>query len=177
MRYPLALVFAFAIVVSEDGAAQTPPCTAGVYHDFDFWVGEWVVHTPQGELAGHNSISREEGACLLVERWRGARGGSGQSYNFYDPAAKAWRQVWVSPRAIIDYSGGLNEAGAMYLQGSITAQSDGRQTPFRGTWTLSDDGSVEQHLEILQADKGGWQTWFRGIYSPVPLATPATPAE
>ncbi len=34
----------------------------------------------------------------------------------------------------------------------------------RITWTLQDDGSVEQRWETSGDDGGSWQTGFRGIY-------------
>lgn len=33
-----------------------PSCDAAPYRAFDFWVGEWEVRTPQGQLTGTNSI-------------------------------------------------------------------------------------------------------------------------
>ena len=101
------------------------PCETADYQAFDFWLGEWQVRTPDGQPAGTNSITREEGLCLLVERWRSAQGGTGQSYNYYDPQGDKWRQVWVSQGAIIDISGGLTETGAMRLEGDIVYQADG----------------------------------------------------
>ena len=42
--------------------AQPPPapgpCAAPEHHQFDFWLGDWEVRTPEGKLAGHNTISR-----------------------------------------------------------------------------------------------------------------------
>ncbi|MFQ5563692.1 MAG: hypothetical protein ACE5FO_09000, partial [Parvularculaceae bacterium] len=87
---------------------------------FDFWTGDWEVYNLKGEKAGENSITIEENGCLLVERWKGSGGGTGQSYNFVDLATGEWRQVWVSAGATIDYSGGLNEEGAMVLEGEIS---------------------------------------------------------
>ncbi|MEZ5894905.1 MAG: hypothetical protein R3C40_06430 [Parvularculaceae bacterium] len=140
-----------------------PGCDAEIYRAFDFWVGEWEVFSPDGKRAGDNSITIEEDGCLLIERWRGAQGGTGQSYNFYDPGMEKWRQVWVARSGTIDYAGALNDDGAMVLEGEI-ANRNGKTAPFKGTWTLQDDGSVRQQFQQFNAETGHWDDWFIGIY-------------
>ena len=41
------------------GATAAPPCDAPEFRQFDFWLGEWTVTKPDGQLAGTNRISRE----------------------------------------------------------------------------------------------------------------------
>lgn len=161
---------AAALAASSAMAQQTPPpppCQDEVYRAFDFWVGEWDVTTPQGQVAGTNSITKEENGCLLVEHWKGAQGSTGQSYNFLDRATGKWRQVWVSAWSTIDYSGGLDENGAMVLEGTIGygAGRPGNGAKFRGTWTPQDDGTVKQHFQQYDADNKQWNDWFIGIYA------------
>lgn len=161
--------FASAAVLSVDTAAsQTPPqtlppCSADIFRQFDFWVGEWEVFTPDEQKAGENVITVEENGCLLVERWTSAQGGTGQSYNYVDLATNKWRQIWVSAGGTIDYSGGLNKAGAMALKGEI-AYPGGTTAPFKGVWTLQDDGTVRQHFLQYNAETEEWDDWFIGIY-------------
>ncbi len=141
------------------------PCETTEYQAFDFWLGEWQVATPDGQQAGKNSITREEGMCLLVERWQSVQGGTGQSYNFYDPQSGQWRQVWVSQGIIIDISGGLTAEGAMRLEGDIVYHADGRTAPFVGQWTPNADGTVTQAFTQWDAETETWKPWFTGIYS------------
>ncbi len=77
-------------LLSSAALAAAPPCTEAPYRAFDFWIGTWDVHTPDGQLAGSNRITAEEQGCLLVERWRSTNGVSGQSYNFYDTTSGRW---------------------------------------------------------------------------------------
>ena len=151
----------------EDSAASnqaTPnPCEAEPYRAFDFWLGAWDVFTTDGKKAGTNIISKEEYGCLLVEKWTNIQGVTGQSYNFYDPGLKKFRQIWVSRGATIDYAGGLNDAGEMVLEGDINYHSGGG-SPFRGTWTLQDDGSVRQYFQQYNSETDKWDDWFTGIY-------------
>lgn len=151
--------------LAQTAPAPAPaPCEGEAYHQFDFWVGDWEVTDPSGNLQGNNSITREEGGCLIVERWTSAAGNTGQSYNYYNPERDEWRQLWVSQGAIIDYTGGLTESGSMKLEGEITYHANSTKVPFTGEWSLNDDGSVTQHFEQYSADKDEWVTWFTGIY-------------
>ncbi len=150
-----------------EAPASSPPCTSEAYHQFDFWLGEWRVTDPDGQFAGHNSITREEAGCLLLETWTSANGSTGQSYNYYNPETDKWRQVWVSAGALIDYQGGLSETGSMKLVGTITYHAGAPSAPFTGEWTLNADGTVTQHFEQYNADTDEWVTWFTGIYTRV----------
>jgi len=146
--------------------AQTPPpppCQPEIYRAFDFWVGDWEVFDHNDQKAGENKISIQENGCLLLEEWTSIQGGTGQSYNFYDPGMEKWRQIWVSGGATIDYAGGLNADGAMVLEGKI-AYRTGKTAPFKGTWTLQEDGSVHQHFKQYDTEKKEWADWFYGIY-------------
>lgn len=161
-----AVPAACAHAQSTASAAVPPPCSDEVFRQFDFWLGEWEVYDPAGKLAGVNSITSEERGCLLVERWTGAGGSSGQSYNFVDLESGKWRQVWVSAGATIDYQGGLNEKGEMVLEGTIGygAGQPGNGAKFRGTWTPNRDGSVTQYFQQYDDAKKEWSDWFKGLY-------------
>lgn len=145
-------------------APPPPPCQDDIHHAFDFWLGNWDVYDPAGNLAGTNSITSEESGCLLIEHWTNTGGGTGQSYNFYDPGTGQWRQLWVSAGSVIDYSGGLTESGSMRLEGEIRYQGTGAVAPFTGEWTLNEDGSVTQHFRQQATDTGEWSDWFVGRY-------------
>lgn len=166
MRKILGAAAAMAAMTGAAFAQQSKPCTDPVFDDFDFWVGEWDVYGADGTLAGTNSITKEEYGCLLVERWKSAGGITGQSYNFVDLATGQWRQVWVSAGATIDYSGGLNDKGAMVLEGVIgyPAGQAGSGAQFRGTWTPNANGTVTQHFQQYDPAKDEWTDWFVGTY-------------
>ncbi|KAA9134213.1 hypothetical protein F3N42_01325 [Marinihelvus fidelis] len=162
------LILATAMALPVAQAQQTPntphPCQANpAYRAFDFWVGEWDVIAGEQQV-GTNVISREEGGCLLLEQWTSAQGGTGQSYNFYDPESGLWRQVWVSQAFIIDYSGGLDDNGVMVLEGDAVYHASGERHPFRGRWTPQADGTVLQELLQKNAETGEWAPVFVATY-------------
>lgn len=161
-----AAAFSVGAAQAQSAPAQTPPCSDAVFHDFDFWLGEWNVYGPNGKLAGTNSIRKEEYGCLLTEHWTNAGGQTGQSYNFVDLATGKWRQVWVSAGATIDYSGGLNDKGEMVLEGTIGygAGQPGNGAKFRGAWTPNEDGTVTQYFQQYDDARKEWTDWFKGTY-------------
>lgn len=145
-------------------AVPAPVCETKDHHAFDFWIGEWDVYDPDGNLVGSNSVQPAESGCLIIEHWTNAGGGTGQSYNFLDPGSHQWRQLWVSRGAVIDYTGGLTEDGSMLLEGEIRYQGTSVVAPFTGEWTQNEDGSVKQHFRQQSTDTGEWSDWFVGRY-------------
>lgn len=164
----LATFLAIASLASTPGAASaqpaaTRPCEGPEYRQFDFWVGDWEVQTPNGGQAGTNRIERILGGCVLQESWVGARGMQGMSFNMYSAVDKRWHQTWVDSNGQrLDLAGGLAD-GKMVLGGDAP-QADGRVVTNRITWQALDDGRVRQHWET-SADSGRtWQDAFVGLY-------------
>ena len=154
-------VLAFGIAAAT--AAHGAPCDAPAYREFDFWLGEWNVRTPDGKLAGANRIEREYGGCVLHERYDTGKGYSGESLNVYDAARKVWHQTWVDNGGTLLLLEGRLAGGSMTLGGQTTA-NDGQITRHRITWTPNADGSVRQLWESTDAN-GAWTTAFDGRYT------------
>lgn len=167
----VTLLVTLAAVAAGRVDAASDDCAAPEYRAFDFWVGEWEVTGADGQPAGRNRITSEQRGCVLVERWQSIRDGTGVSMTFYEPLARQWRQVWVSPGIEIDISGGL-VAGSMVLEGTVVYLQDERGRGFRGTWTPLPDGRLRQFFEEADGD-GGWAPWFEGFYRRV--EAPASP--
>lgn len=144
-------------------SAVAAPCEDSAHRQFDFWLGEWQVHTPDGKLAGVNRIERAYGGCVLRESYITGRGFSGSSLNVYDAPRKVWHQTWVdSAGTLLLLEGGLSD-GRMVLEGQTTG-ADARVVRHRITWTPNPDGSVRQFWESTDA-KGDWRTAFDGRYT------------
>lgn len=172
MKILILIVFMALTTVSLNCRAQTAPAVAPTpcidnlrFAEFDFWVGEWDVHTADGTFAGSNSISRQESGCVLVEKWAGAGGSTGMSINYFDGASGEWVQAWhAAGGSQIDIRGGLTDEG-MLLVGKIHYVANEATQDFRGLWTLLPDGRVRQFFE--QSNDGGetWAPWFEGFYT------------
>jgi hypothetical protein len=126
-------------------------------HAFDFWIGEWEVHDPEGRRVGTNSVRPLFGTGAIAEHWRGAGGVEGHSLNAYDAGRDCWHQTWVdSQGGLLLLEGGLVN-GAMVLEG---ADGDLRQ---RITWSVEGEG-VQQVWET-SVDGETWETAFDGRYT------------
>jgi hypothetical protein len=161
LRYAIAAasIAAFAHVAPANAGA----CDASEHRQFDFWIGEWNVRTPDGKLAGVNSIKREYEGCVLHERYSTERGYRGESLNMYDAGRKVWHQTWVdTDGALLLLEGGL-KGQSMVLEGQ-SLDANGQVTKHRITWTPSSNGTVRQHWESTDA-AGKWTTAFDGTYS------------
>jgi hypothetical protein len=133
--------------------------------------GNCPCDSQQPALAATLCVTIEQAGCLVVERWRSAGGGSGTSFNYYDPVAQAWKQRWVGLGLILEMQGGLRD-GAMILEGPLHYVRDNRTTRLRGTWTALPDGRVRQ-LFVESTDQGKtWTTWFDGYYTRAPAEPP-----
>ena len=143
-------------------AQSAPPPLPPESRQFDFWIGDWNVTTPDGKPAGTNKIELVSGGAALLENWTGAGGGDGKSLNTYSRAKKQWQQFWVGTGGgVLELAGGLVD-GNMVLIGEHKTRA-GQMTE-KITWTPNADGSVRQHWE--QSTDGGktWTDAFDGLY-------------
>lgn len=159
-------------VLAAQSATPAPgltpvPCRAPEYRQFDFWVGDWDVRTPDGKPAGSNRIERILNGCALRETWKGASGTNGTSVNSWDSGTRRWHQTWVDDGGLLlNLEGGLR-AGRMVLVGE-TVSPTGDRALQRITWSSLSGGRVRQLWE-QSADAGKtWMIAFEGIYSPKP---------
>jgi hypothetical protein len=143
----------------------TKPCTSPEYRQFDFWIGEWDVKLPNGQLAGHNRIESIEGGCGLQENWAGAGPvtNTGRSINAYSAGDKKWHQIWLGSGGLLMHLSGTFSGDTLTLEGSATTPA-GKPLQHRLQFTKGADGSVRQFWQT-SADGKTWQTAFEGIYT------------
>lgn len=156
------LGIAFVVFSTVSTAAQSTQPLPPESRQFDFWVGEWTVTTPDGKPAGSSRIELIANKGGLLENWEGAGGSSGKSLNAYNRSRKQWQQFWVGTGgSVLELNGGLVD-GRMIL--SAEHAVGGKPTLERITWTPNADGTVRQHWE--QSVDGGktWTTAFDGLY-------------
>jgi hypothetical protein len=161
-RALLSLVAAASGAIPASAVA-VGPCDAAEFRQFDFWLGDWEVRTPDGQLAGRNRIESAQGGCVLHERYATERGYAGESFNIYDSTRKVWHQTWVDNTGLLLLlDGGLRD-GSMVLEGPGVG-GEGRAVRHRITWTPQSDGRVRQLWETTDA-AGRWATAFDGMYA------------
>jgi tetratricopeptide (TPR) repeat protein len=143
--------------------ASIKPCTAPEYRQFDFWLGDWEVHAPGGQVVGTNNVTLEQEGCLIVEHWKSAEGvQTGSSFNYYDVRDKKWHQLYI------DNSGNAGAFPAMagtLQDGKMVLLTDDKEGTFsRWTWYVVKPGAVRQIGE--QTTDGGkhWNTTWDSEY-------------
>jgi len=152
-------------VVAEMSKTAYPCAHDEAFAEFDFWIGDWIVHGPAGGLAGTNTIERAERGCVLIEDWENTAGGTGMSINYVDKISGEWVQVWnAEGGSQINIRGGITDKG-MLLVGTLHTVGTGTTIPFRALWTPLPDGRVRQFFEQSTDDGETWTTWFEGFYT------------
>lgn len=146
------------------GQAPSKPCAKRPESRlFDFWIGEWEVRNPKGQVAGTNSVQLILGDCVIAENWKSVRGNTGKSFNFYDVGTGKWHQLWVDDRGGVLRLAGEYRDGAMRFEGE-TKSGEGKKTLERLTFTPLADGRVRQFWEQSVDDGKTWSVAFDGTY-------------
>jgi len=160
--------FLFAVIFLCYGitVAQTIGCAccSENHTNFDFWIGSWNVVDVNGTPVGTNTITKEEGNCLLREHWVNTNGQiTGTSMNFYNLQTKQWEQLWIDNSGLHLKLKGNRVGNQMILSSDEFKHTDGNIYVNRITWTINEDGSVRQLWEVLQKDKV-MSIAFDGLY-------------
>jgi tetratricopeptide (TPR) repeat protein len=141
------------------------PCSASLeFRQFDFWIGEWEVRNPQGQMVGTNSVQLILSDCVIFENWSGAGGGNGKSFNIYNSNRGKWQQTWVSDTGNVLELSGESKDGNMIFTGETVAKNGSRTEERLSFFKLSPD-KVRQYWE--QSTDGGktWNVVFDGLYT------------
>ena len=153
----------FNEMVAKLDLAANPCKAAPEFRQFDFWIGEWDVKTPQGGLAGQSSVQLILGQCIIFENWTSGAGSSGKSFNIYDVNDKKWHQTWVDDKGVFThYAGGIKN-GAMVIVADTA--SAGKKSLAKMTFSKLPNGDVRQFGENSADDGKTWTTSFDLIYS------------
>jgi len=161
---PLAAAAGDAPAASPPSPRPPKACAAPEYRQFDFWLGDWTVTDPKGDVAGTNVITLEMGGCVLHEHWVGSKGGNGESFNIYDGATKQWHQTWVdNGGTLLSLNGGLVD-GRMVLSGPGQGPK-GEPITNRIAWEKLADGRVRQKWDVSSDGGKTWTNSFDGYYA------------
>ena len=170
VRRASSLVLLALVLCTASALAQTPPapnrpapCTAPAYRQFDFWLGDWDVSSPDGKPQGTNLVTRPLGECVLQEHWKGVGGSVGESYNIFDSVSRKWHQTWVdNGGTYLSLEGGL-VGSDMVLTGPERVIR-GAKTIDRITWQPKSADEVHQIWDISTDGGKTWSNQFHGVY-------------
>ena len=141
------------------------PCATPDHRQFDFWIGDWDVKLPNGQVAGRNRIEMVESGCGLQENWTsaGATPTTGRSINAYDTTDRKWHQIWLGSGGLLMHLSGTFRGDTLTMEG-VTTSAGGQRVQNRLAFTKRADGSVRQFWQT-SPDGTTWQTAFEGIYT------------
>ncbi len=148
-------------IARVEGMATNPADEA-----MHFWLGEWDVYDRvTGAEAGTNSITLRDNGRVIYESWTAASGGGGESFNYFEPISRTWKQVWV------DGTGNVIEMGGVFADGSLRLEGrelyrNGTTATHRTTLTPQDDGRVRQFIESSRDGGLTWSTTYDLVYVP-----------
>jgi len=163
MKSLFVFILSFLLVISL--YAQTDcSCCDDIHKQFNFWVGEWIVLDSLGEKVGDSQISQIEDNCIILEHWKGVKGGTGSSFNYYDQSDSAWNQLWIDNSGNILKLKGHGETDKMVLKSELQKGTRIDWYYNQITWSSNEDGTVTQLWEILDKYGNSLQTLFLGIY-------------
>lgn len=136
------------------------PCdTMPKAREFDFWIGDWNVHAPGGQLAGTNLIQKVSNGCALLENWTANGGGAGKSLNFYNPNAGYWQQTWIGAAGgPVEFREGVLKDNTL----TFIVRSGGPGSPVvsRLSFTNLGPNRVRQHAEATTDNGATWTTTY-----------------
>jgi tetratricopeptide (TPR) repeat protein len=130
-----------------------------------FWVGQWDVYTKQGVKSGENTITLRDNGRVIYESWRSTSGGVGESFNYFDPVNRKWKQLWVDGSGNVIEMAGTFSGGALRFEGLELHQS-GNSVRHRTTLTPMKGGRVRQFIERSRDDGATWNVAYDFIYVP-----------
>ncbi|MCI0351174.1 MAG: tetratricopeptide repeat protein [Acidobacteriales bacterium] len=130
---------------------------------FDFWIGEWDVFTPQGVQAGTNRIERILGDCVILENWTDRLGSQGKSFNKYHTDKKRWEQYWVDEQGTTTHFWGQLEGKNMVFHAEAP-QPDGKMGERKLIFFNLGPDKLRQFSQITTDGGKTWTTEYDLTY-------------
>lgn len=153
-------------MAQADSTTPASHCTTPVYHQFDFFIGDWDTYdvSDSTKIVARNHVTRMVGGCAIREVYEQSDGMLGESFSTYDAARHLWHQSWVTNRGeLLLLDGGLRGANMVFT--AIEKGSDGKSSLLRGTW-IPQQGSVRE-TAVRSVDGGKtWTPVFDIIFRP-----------
>lgn len=165
MKKKLLVFFLVCFSLVNISVAQSNcVCCTRFHEQFDFWIGDWNVYDTTGNKVGENQLVKLEKNCIVSEYWRGVKGSTGRSYNYFNTSDSTWNQIWLDSYGTILNLKGRYEGNKMILKSKLTKGTKVDWYYNQITWTNNNDGTVTQTWEILDKNAHLLNTVFVGIY-------------
>lgn len=155
-----------AMTVHAFAAAGPGACAASTdSRQFDFWIGDWTIAAPGGSSSSTSKVSLSLDQCLLMEKWDGGKGHSGENMFAYSADDKNWYGMFADNmgRAHV-FTGGHVASGVAEFNGTNRGpHGEGVLDKVRVVRIAPN--KVEQTWEKSTDNGATWTTVFRGEYT------------
>jgi hypothetical protein len=164
------LLAAESVKLEQTAAPST--CDSPQHHQFDFWVGDWLVFdADSNQLVGFDRIEKLLEGCIIQQnltfitdmyRRPGVKYRlAGVGVSRFD--GESWLQMWAD-----------NQWGAIFLHGSLDADGSmvmttvvpSRNRDVKEVWEKQTDGTVRNLEYTAPAGSGKWKKYGDLIYRP-----------
>lgn len=166
LLFLVALAIWFASSLPALAATDAGSCAAEPQsRQLDFWLGNWTVSAPGGSSTATSKVSLALDRCLLVEKWDGGRGHSGENMFAYSPDDKTWYGMFADNEGRVHiFTNGKVVGSVAEFQGT-SRDPKGATVLNKVTVARVDGNRVEQTWQKSTDNGATWTTAFRGEYT------------
>ena len=148
----------YAAVIDRAKKNATPCVYAPESRQFDFWVGDWEVHdnTQNQMVVGESHVERILNQCVIFENWTGTFGGSGKSFNAWNPELGCWQQNWMDDKGgVTNFTDGRWDGTKLVF---IADKKDTSGNPVKNRLSFFALGP-DQVRQFSEQSRDGGATW------------------
>jgi hypothetical protein len=155
----------FALMTSSFGAGanDTIVLSDAVYHQLDFWLGEWeVVDARTQEIVGHARLEKLLKGAVVTMIWSEVDGSEIREWFYYEPSAGRWEQLFISDSGTVKRREMITQSekevcfvGKVTEGNEATFVSSDKETHF--IWRRLGPDKAHWEQQVLLKD-GRWET-------------------
>lgn len=164
----LAIIFAAAcfVIPPRAAAADAASCAANpANRALDFWLGQWTIAAPGGAANATSTVTLQLDKCLVVERWDGGRGHTGENVLAYSADDQSWHGFFADNEGRVHvFFHGKASPGSVEFS-APSRGPNGETTLNRVIISRINADQVEQLWQKSSDDGKTWTTAFRGQYT------------
>lgn len=150
----------------EAQTAKPKPCTAAIYRQFDFWLGDWdgFEWTDQKTVEARVHVDPMLEGCAVREVYDQNDGLHGESVTSYDAVRQSWHHSWVTNYGQLLELDGKKDGDRIFMTG-VDHRADGTIRLVRDTW-VPVEGGVRETAEFSTDNGKTWKPLFDMVFRP-----------
>jgi hypothetical protein len=153
------------VAIPANAAADSAGCGASSESRLlDFWLGDWTVTFLGMSSTAASNVSLSLDKCLLIEKWDGGKGHTGENFFAYSSDDKSWHGMFADNQGRVHvFEGKVTSDVAEFYGPSRGSNGEAVLNKIRIVRVTKD--KVEQSWEKSTDNGATWTAEFRGQYS------------